>query len=109
MAVALGSFILGFGTVISRYLLIFHVALNTSFRKSWVKALDFPYLAFGFVGLLRVANNAPVVADRVTLLDTVGLLFVAFALSIRLAKAIIDVFFDDFVGSNPVATKKRQR
>jgi hypothetical protein len=70
--------------------------LNRRFGKPWVKSLDFPYLLLGFFGLLRVLNGSPVVADHFYFLDALGLVCIAIAIAVRVAKAIIEVFFADW-------------
>jgi hypothetical protein len=76
--------------------------LSSRFSKTWVKALDFPYLIFGFGGIVRVVNGLPAVSDHVENLDTVGLLFLAGAISIRLAKVTLEVFFDRHISADYV-------
>jgi hypothetical protein len=77
--------------------------LTRRFSKTWVKALDYPYLIFGFGGIVRVVNGLPTVSDRVDNLDSVGLLFFAGAISVRLAKATLEVFFDRQIAEDYVA------
>jgi hypothetical protein len=71
-----------------------------------VKALDFPYLMFGFGGIVRVVNGLPSVSDRIVNLDSVGLLFLAGAISLRLAKAILEVFFDRHIAADYVSIRR---
>lgn len=78
-------------------LLYMSVELNRRFGKAWVKSLDFPYLLLGFFGLLRVLNGSPVVSDHFYFLDALGLVCIAVAIAVRVAKAIIEVFFADWV------------
>src|SRR5882724_10007673 len=61
--------------------------LNRRFGTPWVKSLDFPYLLLGFFGLLRVLNGAPVVSNHFYFLDTLGLVCIAVAIAVRVAKA----------------------
>lgn len=68
--------------------------LTRRFSKTWVKALDFPYLALAFGGVVRVINSSPHAAEKMENFDTFGLIMVATAIGIRLAKAIIEVFFE---------------
>ena len=74
-------------------LLEYGKALTKRFTKTWVKALDYPYLALGFGGLVRLVNSSPRVAERYDL-DSLGLLCLALALSVRVTKATLEVFFD---------------
>lgn len=84
---------------LSVFLLYLSPLLNQRFGKAWVKALDFPYLIFGFVGIMRVINGAPFVVKTIDLLDWLALFALAVALAIRLTKATIEVFFDSWVSS----------
>jgi hypothetical protein len=92
-------FTIGLTTMVTNTLLFFSRQLNTRIGKIWVKSLDFGYLACAFIGLVRVVNASPFATNSVSALDSAALLFVALALAIRLSKAIIEVFFDDWVGS----------
>src|SRR5262249_27645368 len=82
--------------------------LSRRFSKTWVKALDFPYLLFGFGGVIRVVNQLPTVEDRADNLDSIGLLFLAAAISLRLAKAIVEVFFDRHIAADYVAVLREE-
>ncbi|WP_139247021.1 hypothetical protein [Hyphomicrobium sp. NDB2Meth4] len=95
--------------LITSSLLLYSVELNARFGKVWVKALDFPYLLFGAVGLLRIIDTSPVVAARHTSLDTIAITSVSLALAIRLAKSILEVFFDKWIGSTTPGSQVRSR
>ena len=77
-------------------LLYLSAELNRRFGKPWVKSLDFPYLLLGFFGLLRVLNGSPAISDHYYFLDALGLVCIAIAIAVRVAKAIIEVFFADW-------------
>jgi hypothetical protein len=77
-------------------LLYMSAELNRRFGKPWVKSLDFPYLLLGFFGLLRVLNGSPAITDHYYFLDALGLVCIAIAIAVRVAKAIIEVFFADW-------------
>ena len=94
LVIAIGFLI---APVIALTLLNFSFQLNNRFGKVWVKALDFPYLFLAFLGLLRVIANIWNPRDPTSFLNTSGLVFLSLALAVRLAKAIIEVFFDDWV------------
>src|ERR1043166_6651866 len=48
------------------------------------------------IGLLRILNGSPAIADHYYFLDALGLVCVAIAIAVRVAKAIIEVFFADW-------------
>ncbi len=96
LAITFSVFTVGVSLGLSRLLLAYSKILNRDYKKRWVKALDFPYIVFGFIGLLRVCNGSSLVAEKAPLLDTVGLLFLALALSVRLSKTIIEVVFEEW-------------
>jgi hypothetical protein len=98
------------GLTITAVLVLFSIELNARYGNRWVKALDFPYLFFGGIGLLRVVNSSPFIETHMSALDAAGLVSLALALSIRLAKAIIETFFDDWAyAPQPPQPSKRQR
>jgi hypothetical protein len=67
--------------------------LNHRFPKVWIKALDFPYLILGFVGVARFINTPTITLDQVAPFDFLALTAITMAIAIRLAKAIVEVFF----------------
>ena len=83
--------------VLSVGLLYFSPIFKRRLGKVWVKALDFPYLMFGFFGIMRVINGSPFVAKTIDLLDWLALSALTVALAIRLSKATIEVFFDPWL------------
>lgn len=85
---------LAVATNLAMALLDYAEVLTKRFSKTWVKALDFPYLALAFGGVVRVINSSPHATDRLENFDIFGLIMVATAIGIRLAKAIIEVFFE---------------
>jgi hypothetical protein len=68
--------------------------LTGTFGKNWVKFLDFPYLGLGFLGITRVLNASPHLADRSENLDAMGMVALAVAIGVRLAKSVIETFFE---------------
>ncbi len=95
------ALILGFGLatapMIAVLLLNHSFYLKSRMGKVWIKALDFPYLLFAFVGLLRVVANIFYGSDPASFFNTFALVFLSLALSVRVAKAIIEVFFDEWI------------
>lgn len=85
------------GVVLAGELLVQGAPLTRLYGKVWVKALDFPYLLLGFLGIGRLLNASPNLAHKVDNLDSIGMVVVTVALGIRLAKVIIEVFFDWYV------------
>lgn len=102
---ALGLFIVALSVALTMQCLHSSRKLSSWLGKRWVKALDFPYLLFGFIGLLKIAKNTPGAhgEDFLKFLDTAGVVFVAIALAIRLTKATIEVCFDHWVRDKPLA------
>jgi hypothetical protein len=78
---------------LTRYLFVISPLLNRRYAKVWVKALDFPYLALGFIGVARFINTPTMIADQLAPFDFVALMAITMAIGIRLSKAIIEVFF----------------
>jgi hypothetical protein len=65
--------------------------LTDKFGKTWVKALDFPYIVLAFAGIVRTLNKT---AGTFGGIDSVGLVVVAVALGIRMCKSTLEVFFE---------------
>lgn len=77
-------------------LLSFAYDLNTRYNKAWVKFLDFPYLALAVFGLYRVLEASygpPSIWGQLS----IGAL--ALAIAVRLSKATIETYFDDWAGT----------
>ena len=95
------------GASIAIFLVWYSPFMNRRFGKTWVKALDFPYLALAFLGLVRAVNASSIVGEeRSTIIDRGAILAISFAIGIRLSKTIIEVFFDDWVRSEIHVTKQ---
>ena len=77
-------------------LLYMSAELNRRFGKPWVKSLDFPISSWGSSSLLRVLNRFPCNHRPLLFLDALGLVCIAIAIAVRVAKAIIEVFFADW-------------
>jgi hypothetical protein len=84
------------GLLLSAALLEFSFELNSRYGKRWVKFLDLPYLLLGVVGLVRLLNTTVDTRDHYEVIGLFGVFSLTGALSIRFAKAIIEVFFDDW-------------
>jgi hypothetical protein len=72
--------------------------LNSKYGKLWVKFLDIVYLIFGCAALFRLVNSSGL-TEKIQSADTAGLLLVALAIVVRASKALVEVFFDDFIKS----------
>lgn len=92
--VPLGLVVVGASLSLSYALLSYASQLTLRYSKTWIKFLDFPYLALAFSGLVRVVNSSPQVTKRYETLDSLGMILLALALAIRLSKATLEVFFD---------------
>jgi hypothetical protein len=91
------------GLMMAVALLNYSVELNCRFGKVWVRFLDVPYLFFGIVGLLRLIGSVAHPPSSPALLDFLALIAVTLALTVRVAKATIEIFFDDWVNAPPTA------
>ena len=89
-----GMFILAAALVLTMLLVDIAPLLTAAFSKTWVKAMDFFYLAAGIVGLVRIANSTPNANGQVLGFDRAGVLIVSAAFAVRLSKTVIEVFFD---------------
>lgn len=69
--------------------------LNAKYDKSWVKMLDFPYLALAVLGLYRILETS---YGQQSILGKISIAALALAIAIRLTKATIEAFFDSWVG-----------
>lgn len=69
-------------------------SLTMKWSKTWVKSLDFLYLGLAVWGLFRLVNSSVHIENRLEYVDTLGTVLLAGALGVRLAKSIIEVFFD---------------
>lgn len=89
-----------FSVALTLTLLFYSFDMNTRWDKAWVKFLDFPYLFLASVGLYRLLDAlfAAGPAAGKTSLNVLSLTALSITLAIRLSKATIETFFDDWVG-----------
>jgi hypothetical protein len=94
-------FTVAFSAALTFALLHYSRRLTARFSERWVKALDFPYLLFGFIGLIRVVQTSSMLEDSSGLqfINVAGFMFVSMALAIRLTKATLEVFYHHWYAS----------
>ena len=93
IAIAICGMAVLFGIYLAIILLQFSDWLNRRYR-TWVKALDLPYIFFGVLSLISIIDASPLVPEPTADLKVWSILFVTIAIAVRMAKAIIEVFFE---------------
>ena len=91
-----------FSVALTLTLLFYSFDMNARWDKAWVKFLDFPYLLLASVGLYRLLDAlfATGPAAGKNALNVLSLTALSIALAIRLSKATIETFFDNWTGRN---------
>ena len=79
-------------------LILFSYELNQRWGKIWIKALDLPYVLFVAFGIAPMLSASLVsVQQDHGLINRFGISLLTTAIAIRLAKAIIEVFFAPWI------------
>jgi hypothetical protein len=65
--------------------------LTKKWGRNWVKAMDYPYLFLGTLGILMSASRLDIVTDRFSRIDILGPLVVTTAVIIRFVKTRADI------------------
>lgn len=65
--------------------------LTKKWGPNWVKAMDYPYLILGALGILMSASRLDIVTDRFSRIDILGPLVVTTAVVIRFVKTRADI------------------
>jgi hypothetical protein len=65
--------------------------LTRKWGQNWVKAMDYPYLFLGSLGILMSASRLDIITDRYSRIDILGPLIVTTAVVIRFVKTRADI------------------